>query len=123
VIAPDWWSVYDYNGEIKKTIGSSKAILAGNAWHTYYVDFKAVHASLSGINFYEIKNTKELASKIKDAGYDYIIIKKGDFSSMLAFTSIPNQNISGPGINLDYNNYFEKVLDDPYALILIYKIK
>lgn len=127
-IASDWWSVYDYNGGIKKTIGSSKAILAGNAdvtnsAQTYYVDFNAVHASLSGINFFEIKSAEELANKIKGAGFDYIIIKRGNFGDLLVRTSIPSQKVNASAGNPNYNNYFVKVYNDPYALISIYKIK
>lgn len=122
VVAPDWWSVYDYNGQIKKTINNSKVLVAGDAVHTYYIDFPYAHASLSEINFKDIDSVSELAEEIKNKGFDFVLIKKKTLNDLFRFTSIDIQKEGQQKIDLEIDQYFPKIYSDPYSEIVIYKV-
>lgn len=115
VMAPDWWTVYDYNGEIKRITGGKKVLIAGNAGHTYYIDFPAKHASLSGINFIKIDRVVSLNQVLKENGFDYVLVKKGDMNQLFYFTTISDKDNS--------DRYFPKIYDDSYSEITIYQVK
>ncbi|MCX6811168.1 MAG: glycosyltransferase family 39 protein, partial [Candidatus Berkelbacteria bacterium] len=100
IMALDYWDIYDYNGQIKKAIGNSKVLVAGNIVHMYYIDFPAEHASLSNINFKDIYSIKELAQ----------------------YTSIDIPKEGRREIDSEIDKYFPRVYEDSKALILIYKI-
>lgn len=122
-IAPDWWSIYDYNGEIKETIGGSKALVIG-AWHLYYIDFPYDHASLAPINFRLIKNVPDLAQKIKESGFDYVVAKRGDIlTQLIAFTSINTAGDKLPQVETELEEYFPRVYEDKTMEIIIYHLK
>jgi len=112
-MAPDWWTVYDYSGEIKKVTQGKKVLVAGNAWHTYYIDFPYAHASLSKINFKLINSTQLLAQELKSEGFDFVLMKKDDIKELISHTSISNSETGG---------YFEQIYCDPYSEIIIYRI-
>lgn len=122
-IAPDWWSIYDYNGEIKKTIGNSYALVIG-AWHLYYIDFPYEHASLSSINFRLINNVPDLAQKIKESGFDYVVAKRGDLlTQLVAFTSIETKGDKLSQVEAELKKYFPQVYEDKTMEIIIYRLK
>ena len=122
-IAPDWWSIYDYNGEIKKTIGGSKALVIG-AWHLYYIDFSYEHASLSPINFRLIENVPDLARGVKASGFDYVVAKKGEMMTQLVpFTSIDSLGNKSSRVEAELKQYFPQVYEDKAMEIIIYRVK
>lgn len=122
-IAPDWWSIYDYNGEIKKTIGNSYALVIG-AWHLYYIDFPFEHASLSPINFRLIENVPELAQKIKESGFDYVVAKRGDLlTQLVVFTSIETKGDKLSQVEAELEEYLPQIYEDKTMEIIIYRIK